>query len=212
MKMIIDRNISALEFIELRDYMQNCIWESLVSIDSHDTESIMWHEDCDMEDYFKMWQEIYDELGTKIGEGLDAIAHEFILNDDTRADFEKAFEQARYNAFEEKMEDVMSEILSYFENDFEGFEELDENTDGYKMVCKYGDSTSFFDNNHFYHQMKRRLLQNYFSNDFAERVKECYEQSGFMSDLFAFYFGATHRSVKHGSGLSFQVNYYKRED
>ena len=122
---IITKNISSLEFIELRDFMQNCIEDSMKSLDSHDCEKIMWYEDCGMEDYFTMWQEIYDELGTKIGEGLDTIAHEFILNDDTRADFENAFEQARENAFESVMEDLGEEIEDFYENDFEGFDELE---------------------------------------------------------------------------------------
>ena len=110
MKTIIDKNISSLEFIELRDYMQMAIHESLVMAGK---EHIMWYEDCTMEDYFTMWQEIYDELGTKIGEGLDTIAHEFILNDDTRADFESAFEEARDAAFEERIKDIIEEVEEY---------------------------------------------------------------------------------------------------
>lgn len=53
---------------------------------------------------FHEWTEIWDD-DVKVGEGLDTIAHKFVLNDDTRADFEHAFEQARDAAYEEAEED-----------------------------------------------------------------------------------------------------------
>lgn len=119
---IITKELNALEWNELRDYMQNCIEESMKVLDSHDAEHLMWYEDCEMEEYFTEWTEIWDG-DNLIGEGLDTIAHQFVLNDDTRIDFESAFEGARDAAFNEVMESIGEEIESFYE-DFEGFEEL----------------------------------------------------------------------------------------
>jgi len=101
---IISNNINGFQFNELRDYMQNCIEESIAALDSSDTEHIEWYKDCEMEDYFAEWQEIWDG-DTKIGEGLDTLTHKFVLNDDTRDDFERAFEEARDEAYENKLHD-----------------------------------------------------------------------------------------------------------
>ena len=113
-KIIIVKNISSLEFIELRDCMQNCIRESIIALGSDDKEGIMWYEDCGMEDYFKEWMEIWaEDEYVKIGDGLETIDHKFVLNDDTRADFESAFEQARDAAFEERISEIVEEVEEY---------------------------------------------------------------------------------------------------
>lgn len=106
---IIEKNISTLEFIELRNFMQSCINESLHCL-AFNPEDIEWYKDCSMDDYFTEWTELWDDSGSKIGEGLDTIAHTFILNDDTRADFEKAFVQARDNAYNDYMTEYINDI------------------------------------------------------------------------------------------------------
>lgn len=100
---IITENINGIEFQELRDYMQSMVYESMKAIDPHDIESLEWYEDCSMTEYFHEWMEIWNE-DEKVGDGIDTIAHKFVLNDDTRSDFEIAFEHARDDAFEEYME------------------------------------------------------------------------------------------------------------
>lgn len=119
---IIINNINGQQFNELRDFMQNAIRESMNALDSHDAEGILWYEDCTMGDYFKEWTEIWDE-DERIGDGLDTIAHKFVLSDDTRPDFENAFEQARDAAFEEYMRELGEEIESEYEG--ESFDELE---------------------------------------------------------------------------------------
>lgn len=114
---IIDRSINGLQFNELRDCMQQMIHESIVAYSDQDKS---WFKDCTMEEYVHEWQEIWDENDGKVGEGIDTIAHQFVLNDDTRADFESAFEQARDAAYEEALDDAISEIE---ENDIE-FDEI----------------------------------------------------------------------------------------
>ena len=97
---IVKERINSLQFIELRDYMQRMIYESILSYNYEDRS---WFKDCTMEEYVQEWQEIWYE-DEKVGEGIDTIAHQFVLNDDTRTDFENAFEQARDAAYEEAME------------------------------------------------------------------------------------------------------------
>lgn len=178
-KSIITENITAIQYNELREFMQNCIKESINSLDSHDVEHIAWYEDCSMDDYFTMWTEIWDN-DTMVGEGLDTIAHKFILNDDTRSDFENAFKEARDAAYEEKMEEIAEEIEEMEDCDFQTIdiddevneEEqrlIDNNTytlnevvashineacsklekEGYKMVVSDSDETTIFENTSF---------------------------------------------------------------
>lgn len=97
-------NITAIQFNELRDFMQRMIEESMRMLDPHDTEHLMWYKDCTMQDYFQVWTELWDDEDGKVGEGVDTIAHKFVLNDETRSDFERAFEQARDDAFESVIE------------------------------------------------------------------------------------------------------------
>ena len=99
---IVKEHINGLQFIELRDYMQQMIYESILSYSYEDRP---WFKDCTMEEYSHEWQEVWEEPDHKVGEGIDTIAHQFVLNDDTRTDFENAFEQARDAAYEEAMED-----------------------------------------------------------------------------------------------------------
>lgn len=105
---IITENINGILFNELRDYMQSMIYESMKALGTNQTEELLWYEDCTMEEYFHEWQEIWDE-DTKVGEGIDTIAHRFVLNDDTRADFEIAFKHARDDAFEGYMKELAEE-------------------------------------------------------------------------------------------------------
>ena len=113
MNRIINKNISSLEFIELREEMQEMVEQSMKALDSHNGEYLMWFKDCAMDDYFHEWAEICDEYGIKIGEGIVTIAHEFILNDDTRSDFEAAFEQARDSAIEQRIKEIAEEVEEY---------------------------------------------------------------------------------------------------
>ena len=115
---IIINNINGQQFNELRDFMQNAIRESMNALDSHDAEIILWYENCTMDDYFAEWTEIWDEdENERIGDGIDTIAHKFVLNDDTRPDFENAFEQARDAAFEEYMKGLVVDIENRYNED-----------------------------------------------------------------------------------------------
>ena len=159
---IITSNINSLQFNELRDTMQDSIKQSMEYLDSHDAEHLMWYEDCSMEDYFTMWTEIWDD-DTLVGEGLETIAHKFVLNNDTRSDFENAFAQARDAAFEEYMKDLAEEICDGYSNvsmedvtpeedgEVEGYERIgDDSQDGahflgsfdglYTALYNHGDS------------------------------------------------------------------------
>lgn len=112
---IITDIISTMQFNELRDYMQNLISESMKALDSHDAESVMWYKDCSMDEYFTEWQEIWDG-DVKVGEGICTIAHNFVLNDNTHADFENAFAEARETAYEEYVNDRSMKRIEFDES------------------------------------------------------------------------------------------------
>jgi len=101
--MTITNNINGLQFNELCDFMKRLICESLYALNglSDKEEHVNWYETCTMDDYFTEWDQLWDENDNLIGEGLDAISSKFVLNDNTRADFERAFTQARDAALEE---------------------------------------------------------------------------------------------------------------
>ncbi len=150
-KNIITKNINSLQFIELRDCMQGMIEESMKALDSHQAENLLWYEDCTMEDYFHMWQEIWDD-DVKAGDGIDTIAHSYVLNDHTRADFEEAFEQARDAAFKSVMEDIAEEIndadieLEQIEHD--DSPEWDGDIEGYERIGSDEELQTDFDGYH----------------------------------------------------------------
>lgn len=101
--MTITNNINGLQFNELCDFMKRLICESLYALNglSDKEELVNWYETCTMDDYFTEWNQLWDENDNLIGEGLDTISSKFVLNDNTRADFERAFTQARDAALEE---------------------------------------------------------------------------------------------------------------
>ena len=105
MEKFIDSNISALDCNELRDFMKGLICESLYALNglSDKEEHVKWYETCTMDEYFTEWDQLWDEDENDefVGEGLDTISSKFVLNDNTRADFERAFSQARDAALEE---------------------------------------------------------------------------------------------------------------
>ena len=88
---IITNRLSSLEFIELRDYMLTCLEESMSACDEN---AIAWYEACDLENYFYELQDVY-ENDRLIGSGIDAFNHFFVLNEETKEDFDEAFRQAK---------------------------------------------------------------------------------------------------------------------
>lgn len=98
--MIVSGGIDTMLFNTLRDFMKKCIKDSLNELDICDTDEILWFKDCGLNDYFVDWDEIWN--GNEfVGVGLDAISHRFILNAETFNDFNKAFIQARDEAYKE---------------------------------------------------------------------------------------------------------------
>lgn len=104
----ITNNINGLQFNELCDFMKRLICESLYALSglSNKEELVEMYETCTMDDYFTEWDQLWDEdeVDGFIGEGLDTISSKFVLNDETRADFEKAFSLARDAALQEYKE------------------------------------------------------------------------------------------------------------
>ena len=198
---IITENINSLQFIELRDCMQQCIEESMKALDSRDAESLMWYEDCSMNDYFYELQEIYDD-GTRVGEGIDTNSHSFVLNDDTRIDFENAFEQARDAAFESVMKDLGEKIEDFYENDFEGFEEIefpddaewDGEVKGYKVIGSDNTNETVFlegRNDNLYFSIYNNMSAGLSADAFAARMgatAKAFSESREYCDWSAFYY------------------------
>lgn len=127
------------------------IEDSMKALDSHQAEQLLWYEDCTMDDYFTVWSELWGE-NTKIGEGIDTIAHAFVLNDDTRGDFENAFDQARDRAFVSVMKNIAEEIndtdaeLEQINHDDNP--EWDGNIEGYERIGSDEKQHTDFDGYH----------------------------------------------------------------
>ncbi len=182
---IITSNITAEHFNELREWMRNLIRESMNALDSHDAESILWYEDCTMDGYFTEWTEIWDE-NERIGDGIDTIAHKFVLNDDTSSDFENAFEQARDVAFEEYMKELGEEIES--EYDGKSFDELEfgeADEDGNEWDGEVEGYTRIGDDN----TLGTTFLEG-MNSDLYDRINNAMPY-GLKADAFAAWVGAT---------------------
>lgn len=131
MKNIITKNINGLQFNELKSTMQRMIEESIATLacnggyndKDYYLDHLSWYKDCKIEDYFRGgFEEIFDADGNKVGEGINTIAHSFVLNDDTRADFESAFEQARDDAYEARLKEIAEEIKNIDDDEIEYIE------------------------------------------------------------------------------------------
>ena len=96
--------LNGFQRVELINAMNMAIEESIKAIEGtkDEQESFAWYKECKMDEYFH-WQELWNN-DVKVGEGIDTIAHKFILNDETRQDFEECFEQARDQAIENTKE------------------------------------------------------------------------------------------------------------
>lgn len=209
-------------FAELRECIKECIRQSIYYCD--DIEKISWFKDCTMDEYFYEYQDIYDNNDVKVGEGLDTIAHKFVLNNDTRKDFENAFEQARDNAYEEAVNlaveeiedyDAEIEVINIDDSISEQEQELIDN-DGFELstiiarriddVCeeieRKGCKKIAVDND--------ELVE--FACDFAEDIYNNNSRNLTVEDI-AKYIGATVKVAYQGSeNFDYDNRYYKKEE
>lgn len=91
---IVDKKLNSFERVELQDMMIDMLQESY---DTCPDDSKSFYDDCQFDDYFGGGlQEIWNEEG-KVGEGIDCISTQYVLNEETREDFEELFEIAKNN-------------------------------------------------------------------------------------------------------------------
>lgn len=98
---IIKTKFNAYQTIELTNVLRNMLVESIEC-----GGDIEWYREASMDDYFNEYQEIWDG-DTRIGEGIDTISSQFVLNDETREDFEICFNTALDEAIKEVEENEL---------------------------------------------------------------------------------------------------------
>lgn len=101
METIITTSIPAVKFHDVVSYFANCLSESIAALDNNDFANLQWYADCTLEEYFVEMQELWTDEGEYLGEGFNMIFAKIVLNDDTRADLENAFNAARDKEFKE---------------------------------------------------------------------------------------------------------------
>ena len=102
---IVEKKLNSFERVELQDMMIDMLQESY---DTCPDDSKSFYDDCQFDDYFDFGrglQEIWNE-DEKIGEGIICGSTAYILNDETRPDFEELFEIARGNIEIEQCDDT----------------------------------------------------------------------------------------------------------
>lgn len=101
METIITKSVPAIHFDDVKAYFANCISESINALDNNDFASLAWYADCTLDDYFTEKEDLWSDEGEHLGEGFNMIFAKILLNDDTRADLENAFNAARDAEFAE---------------------------------------------------------------------------------------------------------------
>jgi hypothetical protein len=121
METIITTSIPAVKFNDVESYFANCLSESIAALDNNDFANLQWYADCTLEQYFAEMQELWTDEGEYLGEGFNMIFAKIVLNDDTRADLENAFNAARDKEFKEVFEyddeTICSHKCAYEQND-----------------------------------------------------------------------------------------------
>lgn len=215
---IITRELNALEFDELRDYMNMCIRQSIFDYNDQDKS---WFKDCTMDEYFVEYQDIYDD-DVKVGIGLDTISHKFVLNDETQADFERAFWEARDKAYEEAIQDAIDEIEDDDDDDIEVIElddsisEKEQDLIDRRVIGRMSIISDRIDAecSKLEHQGYTRVAYDSdelleFGNPFADDILEA--GYNITTDKIAKYLGATVKVAYQGSEEFDYVNiYYKK--
>lgn len=221
MSTIIDKNIDALKFNELRDFMYHRICESIDCLDKNQTEQISWYKDCGMYDYFNDFSEIWDENDEKIGVGIDTIANQFILNEDTCEDFKTAFLSARdaaydnaINYYAERVEDFVGEgkmQVIEIENTFSEIEKREiENevfTESEIIASRFNEKCDELEKSGYKLIISDSNEETEFYNDFIEDV---YQKATniCISDMAVFFGAKICVSVSYSD--NFRKDYYKK--
>lgn len=97
---IIDSNISNTDFQNLIHVLKGYIEESINT--ACNEEIIDNYRSMSIDDYYAGgYEDIWNENDEWVGSGVRAIFADFVINDNTRSDLEKAFIIARDQAFKE---------------------------------------------------------------------------------------------------------------
>ena len=97
---IIDSNISGTDFHNLIPILKGYIEESIHT--ACNEEIIDNYRSMSIDDYYAGgYEDIWDDNDECVGTGIRAIFADFVMNDNTRPDLEKAFIIARDQAFNE---------------------------------------------------------------------------------------------------------------
>lgn len=144
MERIITTSIPAIDFDDVRNYFANCLSESIAALDSEDFEHLEWYENCDIDDYFVEKQQLWSDEGEYLGEGFSMIFAKIVLNDDTREDLERAFEEARDSEYESALESFAARYWDEVK-DYTPYDEGDPRATDFDVWCQEGEMNSRFD-------------------------------------------------------------------
>lgn len=89
-------NINSILYVEVVNYFRGLLKESIQACDKED---VITYKETTLEDYYGGCWDLYHQDGEDI-EGINIISEFIVLNDDTRSELERAFEQARDEEFE----------------------------------------------------------------------------------------------------------------
>ena len=90
---IVEKKLNSFERVELQDKMIDMLEESY---NIYEEECKPFLLECSFDEYFVELQEIWNE-DEKIGNGIKCGSTAYILNDETRPDFEELFKIAQGN-------------------------------------------------------------------------------------------------------------------
>lgn len=163
METIIKNSIPAVKFESVERYFANCIEESIEALDECDFSGLEWYSDCSLDDYFTELEPLYTDNGEYIGDGFNMIFGKVVLNDDTRDDLEKAFENARECVYNSAMINFSERVWKEVK-DYTPYPAGTECATNFQKWCECGEMNSRFDDDvqgiHIYKIYDNQLQKN----------------------------------------------------
>lgn len=101
---MITTSINSILYVEVVSFFRNLLRES---IQACAPENVIEYKTITIDDFYSDW-DILDQDGNEV-DGIDVISDFIILNDETRSDLERAFEEAR----DEEIEAFFNECYYY---------------------------------------------------------------------------------------------------
>jgi len=122
---------------EVRNNFKEFLRESLNACNS--VSDKFFYAGCEFDDYFQNLEEVYDEDGDHLGEGMSCFGFTLLVTEENKSKLEELFEQARNDVYEDYSSKVYEELR---ENT--SYDDEDERSKDFDLWLEKGEINSSF--------------------------------------------------------------------